>query len=174
MRAVALSDKAVQDKVTKSFVPLKVMIPYGSKTFPLDWPAMGYWGAVHQLMGGEKCTGITGCAVVSADTKTEYANTGSAFVWEMFESTAYDSKKFAAMLDRGLDRATREQALRADPKLADTERKAQLVKFHKEVRAAVLDEGKGHGKPKGFTDLHAIELFLRTGDAFAKPPPKKK
>lgn len=173
MRAVALSDEAVQEKIAKSFVPLTVVIPYGGKEFPLDWPAMASWRAVHTWMGGEKCAGLTGCAVVSSDTQTEYANTGSAFVWEMFESTAYDPKKFAAMLDRGLQRAGRENAIRADGELTDAERKSQLAKFHKEVRAAVLEEGRGRGKPRGFTDLHALEIFIRTGDVFAKPPPKK-
>lgn len=172
MRAVALSDKVVQEKVAKSFVPLKVVIPYGTKEFPLDWQAMNHWRVVHKLMGGEKATGLTGCAVVSSDGKTEYANTGSAFVWELFDSTAYDPQKFAAMLDRGAQRASREQAIQKDAKLSDPERAKQLASFHKEVRAAVAKEGQGFGRPKGFTDLHALELFSLSGDLFWTPAKK--
>jgi hypothetical protein len=43
MRAVALSDKTVQDTVAKSFIPLKVVIRPGAREFPLDWPAMEHW-----------------------------------------------------------------------------------------------------------------------------------
>ena len=172
MRAVALSDKIVQEKVAKSFIPLKVKIPYGSKEFPLDWPGMKNWSFVHLLMGGEKCQGLTGCSVVSPDSKTEYANTGSAFVWELFESTAYDSKKFAAMLDRGVERAAREQVIRKDTELSEKERESRLVSFHREVRSALAEEGRARTKPKGFYDLHAIELFGLSGDLFPKPPKK--
>ena len=173
MRAVALADTKVQNKVEESFIPLKVVIPHGSKAFPLDWPAMSQWKLVYQLMGGENCGGLTGCAVVSADKQTQYANTGSAFVWEIFESTAYDSQKFAAMLERGLQRANREQAIRTNTELTNEQRAKQLAEFHKEVRDELAKEGRGFGKPKGFTDFNALEIFLRTGDAFA-PPPKKK
>jgi hypothetical protein len=172
MRAVALSDKTVQEKVAKSFVPLKVVIPYGSKEFPLDWESMNQWRLVYKLMGGEKATGLTGCAVVSSDGKVEYANTGSAFVWELFDSTAYDAEKFAAMLDRGADRASRERTIRNDAKLSDVECDKQLASFHKEVRAALAKEGKAFGKPKGFTDLHALELFYLSGDLFWNPSKK--
>ena len=170
MRAVALTDQAVQEKVAKSFVPLKVHIPFGSKEFPLDWPAMSHWGLVHRLMGGEKCQGLTGCSVVSYDTKTEYVNTGSAFVWELFESTAYDPKKFAGMLDLGAKRAAREQAIRKDAKLSDEERASQLVSFHKEVRSAMAEEGRPRPRPKGFSDLNALELFALSGDLFPRAP----
>ena len=170
MRAVALSDKIVQEKVAKSFIPLKVHIPYGSKEFPLDWPAMSNWSIVHRLMGGEKCQGLTGCSVVSPDLKTEYVNTGSAFVWELFESTAYDAKKFAAMLDRGAERAAREQVIRNDTKLSEQERESQLVSFQKEVRSALAEEGRARTKPKGYSDLHSLELFSLSGDLFPKPP----
>ena len=169
MRAVALSDKTVQEKVAKSFVPLKVVIPYGAKEFPLDWEAMSHWRLAYKLMGGEKATGLTGCAVVSSDGKREYANTGSAFVWELFDSTAYDPRKFAAMLDRGAQRAGREQTILKDARLSDTDRERQLASFHKEVRGAVAEEGRGFGRPKGFTDLHALELFYLSGDLFWNP-----
>ena len=174
MRAVSLSDQIVQDKIEKSFIPLKVTIPYGSKEVPIDWPAMANWRLVHLLMGGENCQGLTGCTVISTDLKREYANTGSAFVWEMFDSTAYDATKFAAMLDKGLERAAREQALLADPKLSEKERASQLGAFHKEVRDALAKEGQAFGRRKGFNDLHALQLFGLSGDLFAKPPAKKK
>lgn len=170
MRAVALSDKTVQEKVAKAFIPLKVHIPFGSKEFPLDWPAMKNWSLVYGLMGGEKCQGLTGCSVISPDLKTEYVNTGSAFVWELLEATAYDAKKFAAMLDKGAERAAREQAIRKDTKLGEKERESQLASFQKEVRSAIAEEGRARTKPKGYHDLHALELFSLSGDLFPKPP----
>jgi hypothetical protein len=172
MRAVALSDKSVQEQVAKSFIPLKVVIPYGTKEFPLDWEAMSHWRLVYKLMGGEKCTGLTGCAVVSPDLHTEYANTGSAFVWEMFESTAYDAKKFAAMLDLANQRAEQEIAIRENSQLSDKERKEQLASFRKNVRNTVAKEGAPRPKPKGFTEWHAIELFALSGDLFWNPSKK--
>ena len=88
----------------------------------------------------------------------------------MFESTAYDAKKFAAMLDRGAERAAREQVIRNDTKLSEQERESQLVSFHKEVRSALAEEGHARTKPKGYSDLHSLELFSLSGDLFPKPP----
>jgi hypothetical protein len=170
MRAVALSDKTVQAKIEKGFVPLKVVIPHGAKEFDLDWPAMATWRVVYKLGGGEKNGGLTGCSVVSTDTQVELANTGSAFVWEMFDSTAYDPTKFAAMLDRGLERAEKEKAIRTDPKLTAAERAKRLTAFRKEVGRQVGEEGRMRGKPTGYSDLHSLELFGLTGDLFARPP----
>ncbi|MCS7168383.1 MAG: hypothetical protein RMI91_13585 [Gemmatales bacterium] len=173
MRAVALADAQVQKKIVDSFIPLKVVIPYGTKEFPLQWEAMKYWRLAHFLMGGEKCTGLTACSVVSPDLQIEYANTGSAFVWEMFESPAYDAKKFAAMLDRALERFRQEQAIRRDPNLSEQERIERLESFRRDVQAAVLKEGATRPRPKGFTDLHALELFAISGDLFWNPEKEK-
>lgn len=117
MRAVALSDAEVQARIKRWFVPLKVVIDLGTKRFPLDWPAMRGWSAVHDRMGGEKCEGITLCSVVSPDLQVVYATTGSAMVWEMFDSIAYDATKFYAMLDGGARRARTEREIRANETL---------------------------------------------------------
>ncbi len=164
MRAVALSDRTVQDKVAKSFVPLKVTIPYGTKKFPLDWPGMKHWSTTYKRMGGEKVDGITACSVIGPDLKVEYGNTGSAFVWEMFDSIAYDEKKFAAMLDRSVERFGREQKIRADRSLNEKERERKLATFHAEVRKAMADEGRFRLPPRGFTIEGAKELFRLSGD----------
>lgn len=160
MRAVALSDKTVQEKVASSFVPLKLTIAPGTREFPLGWPAMQHWKASYRRMGGEKNEGFTGCSVVSPDLAVEYGNTGSAFVWEMFDSTAYDARKFAAMLDRAQQRWARERALRADGK--------RVARFRDEVRSAVAEEGRFHLPPRGFTVQGAIELFELSGDLAKK------
>ena len=164
MRAVSLSDKIVQEKVEKSFIPLKVKISHGTEKFPLDWPGLKNWSNTYQLMGGKKVDGITACSVISPDTKVEYGNTGSAFVWEMFDSTAYDAGKFAAMLDRAGERFQREKSIRADKKLSDKERDAALAKFHREVRSAVDKEAQFRLPPRGFTVEGAKELFRLSGD----------
>ena len=164
MRAVSLSDKIVQEKVEKSFIPLKVKISHGTEKFPLDWPGLKNWSNIYKQMGGKKVEGITACCVISPDSKVEYANTGSAFVWEMFDSTAYDAGKFAAMLDRAGERFQREKAIRADKKLSDKERDAALAKFHTEVRSAIDKEAQFRFPPRGFTIDGAKELFRLSGD----------
>jgi hypothetical protein len=164
MRAVALSDKTVQDKVARHFVPLKLTIMPGTKEFPLDWPALQGWKTSYGLMGGQKNEGFTGCSVVSPDLQVEYGNTGSAFVWEMFDSTAYDATKFAAMLDRANARWAREQPIRADTTLSRAERERQLASLRSQVREAVGNEGRFHLPPKGFTVQDAVELFELSGD----------
>ena len=164
MRAVALSDKTVQEKVKQSFLPVKVTIVPGTKAFPLDWPAMQGWKLGYQLLGGNKNEGYTGCTVVSPDLKVEYANTGSGFVWEMFKSTAYDARKFAAMLDRAAERFARDQQIRADSRLTEGARQRALAQFHTEVRNAIAKEGPFHLPPKGFTLQNAAELFQLSGD----------
>ena len=164
MRAVALADGTVQDKVGKSFIPLKVMIAHGTKEFPLDWPAMRQWSAVYRKMGGEKCEGITACAVVSPDLKVELGNTGSAFVWELFDSIAYDAKKFAAMLDRSGERWARQKGILADKGLSEKDREGKLASFHAEIRRAIEAEGQFQLPPKGFTISNALELFELSGD----------
>ena len=164
MRAVALADEIVQAKVAKSFIPLKVAIPHGTDKFPLDWPAMKNWSFSYQLMGGKKVDGITGCCVVGPDLKLEYGNTGSAFVWEMFDSIAYDATKFAAMLDRAAKRWQQDQEIRADKSLSEKERDSKLASFHADVRRAVGNEGRFQFPPRGFTIQGAIELFELSGD----------
>jgi hypothetical protein len=169
MRAVSLSDATVQEKIAKSFVPLKVTIPHGTPEFPLGWPSMKAWIASYKSMGGEKCQGMTGCSIVSPDLEAEYANTGSSFVWEMFETPAYDAVKFAAMLDRGAQRWTREREIRADASLAPDERDKKIAAHRAEVRRAIGKEGQLRLPPKGFTPEKAIELFTISGDLPAKP-----
>ena len=164
MRAVALADTTVQDKVAKSFIPLKIAIPHGTEKFPVDWPGLKMWQDTYQRMGGKKVDGITACSVISPDLKVEYGNTGSAFVWEMFDSIAYDAKKFAAMLDRSVERCNREAEIRADKNLSEKEREAMLAKFHGEVRRAVAKEGVFRLPPRGFTIEGAKELFRLSGD----------
>ena len=158
MRAVALSDKQIQQTVAESFVPLKVMMTYPPRmeAFPLDWPAMRRWQIAYKMTGGK---GFTGCSVVSPDLKTEYGSTGSAMVWELFDSTAYDAKKFQAMLDQSIKFAAEERELRQ----SSTRRsRLELAKFNAKVRKA--NRSSVRLPPKGFTADQARELFRLTGD----------
>lgn len=164
MRAVSLSNKDVQKKVAELFVPLKVAIRPGTKQFPLDWAAMKGWDAAYRRMGAEKCEGITACSVVTPDLKWEYGNTGSAFVWELFDSIAYDAKKFEAMLDRAQSRWKRAQSILGDKTLSKEVRDRKLLKLGREVSLALALEGRFHLPPKGFTIEGAMELFRMTGD----------
>lgn len=164
MRTVSLSNPVVQEKITKSFIPLKVQIDYGTPNFPLDWPALRAWQTCYFLMGGDKTKGITGCSVVSPDLKIELGSTGSAFVWELFDSIAYNPAKFATMLDNALQRFQREQSILQDANLSSYERQRRLAKHHSEVRMSVRKEGRFHLPPTGFTVTGAADLFRLSGD----------
>lgn len=164
MRAVALSDKTVQQKVADSFIPLKVEIPYGTPEFPLDWPALKVWKDAYVSMGGPKTTGLTTCSVVSPDLQTEYGSTGSAFVWEMFDSIAYDADKFAAMLDAATARAKEERRILTDTSLDEPSKLKSLTEFRKQVKKDVTHEGRFRFPPEGFTIEGATKLFEMTGD----------
>jgi hypothetical protein len=172
MRAVALADSVVQDKVAQSFVPLKVVVPQGTKEFPSigNWPALRYWQQTYQLLGGEKCGGWFGISMVSPDLETEYAQPGSGLPWQLFESIAYDAQKFAAMLDRAAERAARERSIRADPALSPQERDRRLARFRAEVRDAVAKEtALPLLPPKGFSFERAQELYKMAGEDLLVP-----
>lgn len=164
MRAVALADKDVQKKIAEHFIPLKVEIPYGTKKFPLEWPALKMWRDTWARMGGEETTGLTACSVVSPDLQTEYGSTGSAIVWELFESIAYGKDKFAAMLDRAKTRADEEKKIRSNKELSQDAKNGKLAAFRKRVLKEVSEEGKFKLPPKGFTIKGATKLFDSTGD----------
>ncbi|BDS06827.1 hypothetical protein NT6N_18670 [Oceaniferula spumae] len=174
MRAVALSDKNVQKKITDNFIPLKIEIPYRTEKFPLDWPSLKMWRDTWVRMGGVETTGLTACSVVSPDLQTEYGSTGSAMVWELFDSIAYDAVKFGAMLDRAKNRAEEEKDIRDDPKLNEAEKEKKLAAFRKRVVKDVAKEGKFHLPPKGFTIEGATKLFESTGDIEWLEKQKKK
>lgn len=161
MRAVALSDKSAQEKIAKHFIPLKLQIKPRSPEFPLEWHALSGWRFAYKLGNGE---GFTGCTVVSPDLAIEYASTGSAMVWELFDSIAYDAQKFNAMLDRGAHRAAREMQIRNDQSLTVWEKDRRIAAFRAEIREAVSKEGRFQLPPKGFTIEGAMDLFRLSGD----------
>lgn len=164
MRALALSDPYVQLKIRTHFVPLELPIEPGTKEFPLDWPALTGWRIAYALLGGERNDGFTGGSVVSPDLMVEYASTGSAMPWELFDSPAYDAEKMAALLSRGLQRAEEERALREDRSLSVAERTRRLAAFRRELSRKVGEEGRLRLPPPGFTLEGALELFRLTGD----------
>ena len=164
MRAVALSNKTVQQKVADNFIPLKVEIPIGTESFPLDWPALKIWRDTYKRMGGPKTEGITACSAVSPDLQIELGNTGSAFVWEMFDSTAYDADKFAGMLDRANERADRLQEIVTNKEITDEERAKLVRNFRWKTKFDVGREGRFRLPPKGFSIEKAKKLFEMTGD----------
>ena len=172
MRAVALSDDNVQKKVGKSFIPLKVVIPQGTKEFPVvgNWQPLGYWRTTYQLLGGEKCAGWYGISMISPDLQTEYAQPGGGLAWQLFESTCYDAKKFAAMLDRAADRAARGRTIRADKTLSAAQRDQKLASFRTEVKSSIAKEVDIPVlPPNGFTVERAQELYKLAGEDLFVP-----
>ena len=169
MRAVALADPAVQQRIAANFIPLKVTLKPGAKELPLDWPALGRWRRAYALMGGESSRGFTGCTVISPDLEVEYADTGGAMVWELFDSIAYDAQKFAVMLDRAQQHAAAEQQLRQQ--FADKPRQLQR-KLRAQRRALGVERLRAFKlrmPPEGFTKAKAMELFRLSGDLKKEP-----
>lgn len=161
MRAVALSSKDIQKKIIERFVPLKVVMTYPKMpAFPLDWPSMQSWRTAYERMDGK---GFTGCAVVSSDLHVQYAHTGSAMVWELFDSIAYDEKKFSAMLDRAATRFEKERKLLESDRTRG-EKAVGLATMRAAMSRVVAAEGPFRTPPRGFHIGHALELFRLSGD----------
>lgn len=164
MRAVALSDPKVQNRIAGAFVPLKVSITPGTPAFPLEWPAMLGWRIAFGIGGGKDNQGFTGCSVVSPDLQVEYGSTGGAMVWELFDSPAYDPTKFSAMLDRAISRFDAENRIRRNPNLTADERRRQIAAYRWDLGAKLRAENPLRGLPPGFTIEGATRLFELSGD----------
>lgn len=149
MRAVALADKKVQETITKNFIPLKVVMTYPPKMekFPLDWPALRNFQVGYRLTKGK---GYTGCAVVSPDLNTQYGSTGSAMVWELMDSIAYDAGKFQKMLDQSTKFAAEEKSLKSSGG------RLQIARFRMKVRHA--NRANVRMPPSGFSADQARAL----------------
>lgn len=135
-------------------------MPKGN-TFPLDWPALEHWANVRKYVAKE---GFTMCSVVSPDLKAEYGNTGSAMVWEMFDSIAYDADKFSAMMDRSLERFAKERKVILNSKLKISEKVKAISELRETAKKEIGEEGKFRLPPKGFSIKNALMLFEMTGD----------
>lgn len=155
LRAVALSDKEVQKLVAENYVPLKLGFNK-LEGFPVDWPALRSWATAYKYSDG-RC--FTGCSVVSPDLEIEYGNTGSAMVWELFESTAYDGGKFRVMLREALARGREERILRTQAGVSEGERRIEIRRFRKGVKRVVSSHGRFQLPPDGFSLEAALELF---------------
>ena len=155
LRAVALSDPEVQKVVRANYVPLKLGFNK-REGFPVDWPALKGWSMAFKFSDG-RC--FTGCSVVSPDLEVQYGNTGSAMVWEFFESTAYDGGKFRTMLGEALERGNEERVLRNQQGISEVERRMELYRFRKGVKRVVSSHGRFQLPPEGFTLQAALELF---------------
>lgn len=164
MRSVSLSNSVVQNKIRESFIPLKLEIEYGTEKFPLKWPALKNWRNAYLFMGGKKVKGITGCCVVTPDQEIILGHTGSAYVWELFESVAYDATKFATMLDNSLIHFQKYEVIVNDPQLGKWKRKRLLRKLKADVKKSSQRSLWSHLPPKGFSVKNAKELFILSGD----------
>ena len=171
LRAHALSDSTVLSLVKSHFIPVKLKLEKG-KPFPVTWPALEKWAAAFKFSNGR---GFTGCSVVSSDLAIEYANSGSARLHEMLDSPAFDSKRFAAMLERAVSRVNEERSLRVQRRIQEFERKMEIHRFRKGVTRAVRAESPRRLAPKGYSLEHALELYRMVGAHERKDPsgPKK-
>lgn len=164
MRAVALSDVEIQNQIREHLIPLQIEMEPGATELPLEWPGLERWAKSYQRLGGEESKGFTCCVVISPDLAIEYGGTGSAMVWELFDSIAYDPEKFLAMLEESLVRAEREEELISDPSLSAVQKKRRLRMLRRQTKREVSAEGRFNLPPRGFTVEKAKELFQMTGD----------
>lgn len=162
MRAVSLSNKAVQKTIIAHTIPLKIVISPGAKEFPLDWAGIRRWSFGYQLV--KKGNGYTGCAVISPDGTFELGSTGSVSVWALFDSIAYDANKFKKMLDLSLQRHRQLSAIKNPLKLWQAKRR---------ITREVRKEGRVGSIPRGFTVRKARELFELSGDYIPRHRRKK-
>jgi hypothetical protein len=162
MRAVALGDKGVQAELMKRFVPLKVNIQPGTQEFPVKWPAFIGWSIAYGIGGGKDNNGFTGCSIVTPDQSLELANTGSAFVWEIFESPAYDPAKFITMMSRAQSRFEALQQIEQS-NLGGWAKWERTSNLRREISDAVRREGATRQWPKGLTAENLKELFELAG-----------
>ena len=158
-RTHVLSNSTVQSIVRRNFIPLKLKLEPG-KEFPVAWPALKRQATAFKFGNGK---GFTGFSVVSRDLLIEYGNSGSAKLSELFDSTAYDSKKCAAMLNRAVERVVEERSLRVQRGISAYERKVEVDRFRRGVTFAVRSEGRSSLPPKGYSLERALELYRVAG-----------
>ncbi len=164
MRTVSLSNTKVQKIINESFIPLKVPIEYGTKDFPLNWDAIQDWRQVYNLMGGPRTKGFTACVAVDPQTKIQLGSTGSAMVWELFDSIAYDPEKFAAMLKKAQHRLEQLKAIASDPNLSEFQKRIQTGLLKRKLKEEIGKDGAFHLPPRGFSIKNATKLFRMSGD----------
>lgn len=165
MRAVALADLEIQKVINYNFVPLKVEMKKGAAEYPLDWKALSRWRATYKFnLFGEEKQGFTMCTVVTPDLEMELGNTGSAFVWEMFDSIAYDRDRFLKMVNdanrHGQERGTHLSAISNGTRGA----RVNYIKWKRNLEKEIRAHGRFGLPPKGFSAENAKELFKMTGD----------
>jgi hypothetical protein len=159
MRALTLTDAEVERKITSSFVPLKLAYT-PDKGFGVKWPALSRWETRFQFAGPD---GSAGCAVINAELTMEFANSGSSLISELFDSTAYDSRKFSGMLSRGYQRWREDRIVSAEGGLSENERDDEVLRYRAGVAFDVAREGEMRIPPKGYSLGKAVELFRMAG-----------
>lgn len=159
VRTHALSNSTVQSVIKSNYIPLKLKLQRG-KDFPVDWPALEKTATAFKFSNSR---GFAGCAVVSHDLEVEYARTGTAQLWELSESPAYDPKKLAEMLERAASRVTEERSLRAQRGISDVERKAEIQRLRRGIGHAARSESPSHLPPRGYSLELALELYRMAG-----------
>ena len=159
IRGIALSDADVQRKVKSSFVPLKLVYTEGSG-FPVKWSVLKGWETKFDYSSD---LGSAGCAVINSDLNMEFANSGSAMMGELFDSVAYDARKFSRMLSRGYQRWKEDGIIGREGGLSIEDRKQEVDRYRRGVAYEVEKEGQMRFAPKGYSLEKALELFRLAG-----------
>ena len=170
IRALSLSNSTVLSAIKRNFIPVKLALEDG-QPFPLNWPALQKTATAFAFSNNR---GFAGCSVISTDLEVEYGNTGSTRIWELFDSTGYDPKKFASMLERAASRNLEERALKAQRGISTLERRGEIFRFRQGVTRAVRTEGRLRLPPRGFSLEQALELFELAGAVKGTPAESKK
>ena len=159
IRSLTLPDPEVERKITGSFVPLKLVYRPG-KGFGVGWPVLQKWENRFKFAGSD---GAAGCSVINADLTMEFANSGSSLISELFDSTAYDKRKFSRMLSRGYQRWKEDGIIRREGGLSVKEVADEVARHRSGVAFEVTREAEMRIPPKGYSLEKAVELFEMAG-----------
>jgi len=159
LRTHALSDPKIIEMVKARCVPMKIRLKKG-EDYPVDWPALKHWATAFKFSNQR---GFAGCSVVSSDLTIEFGNSGSARIFELLSSPAFDPEEVLGMLKRAMERVNEERSILVQRGISNEEREAEILRFRKGVTRAVRSEGRRRLPPGGYSLEQALELYRMAG-----------
>jgi len=159
LRTHVLSDPRIIEMVKAQYIPMKIRLEVG-EDYPVDWPALKHWATAFKFSNER---GFAGCSVISPDLAIEFGNSGSARIYELLTSSAFDSEAILRMLKRAMERINEERSILVQRGISTEERKAEILRFRKGVTRAVRSEGRRNLPPAGYSLEQALELYRVAG-----------
>ena len=159
LRTHVLSEPKIIEMVKARCIPMKIRLEKG-EDYPVDWPALKHWATAFKFSNER---GFAGCSVISSDLAIEFGNSGSARIYELLSSPAFDSEAILGMLKRAMERVNEERSILVQRGISNEERRAEILRFRKGVTRAVRSEGRRNLPPAGYSLEQALELYRVAG-----------